>query len=59
MKNCQDKFDGKIAIERHAGFFINANRSVSLDRDKGAELFVGQLRHRLGQVVDGLPFFAR
>src|SRR5438046_9141731 len=59
MKNCQDKLDRKIAINRHASFFIHANRCIALDRDERAELFICQLRHSLSEIVDGFAFFAR
>jgi len=59
MKNCQNKLDRKIAIDRHASFFIHANRGVALDRDEGAELFICQLRHCFGKIVDSFAFFAR
>ena len=59
MENRQHQFDGKIAVEGHAGFFVNANRSVTLNRNQRAELLVGQLRHGLGQIVNRLAFLAR
>ena len=42
-----------------AGFFINANRRVALDRDQRAELLVRQLRYRFGDVVHRFAFLTR
>src|SRR5205814_3164697 len=50
---------GKMRIDRHAGLFVNSDRGIALDRDERAELFIGELRHSFGDVMDGLAFFAR
>ena len=33
MKNSEQQLNGKISFELNAGFFINANGSVTFDRD--------------------------
>ena len=58
MKDCQDEFNRKIAIDRHSGFFVNANRRVALDCDESTKLFVRQLRDGLRQIVNSLALFA-
>src|SRR5438067_1841558 len=59
MENRQKKLDRKMGVENHTGFFVNADRSVALDRDERAELFVRQLRHRFRNIMDGLALLAR
>src|SRR5437762_1125365 len=59
MENCEKKFDRKMRIENHAGLFVNADRRVAFDCNERAELFVRQLRHRFGNIVDGLALLAR
>src|SRR5437660_12811479 len=41
MKDAQDKFDGKVGIERHARLLVNANRCVAFNRKKCTKLLVG------------------
>ena len=59
MKDSEDQLDRKLSIDYHARFLVNTNRCVALDRDERAELFIGQLRHCLGQIMDGLSLLAR
>src|SRR5437588_11634292 len=56
MKNAEKQLHRKIRIERHAGFFVNANGCVAFDCQERAKLFIGQLSHRFGEIVDRLPF---
>jgi hypothetical protein len=58
MEDRQNDLDRKIAIDDHAGFLIDANRRIALQRDECTELFVRQLRYGLGQIVHRFAFFA-
>src|SRR5437763_11849297 len=59
MKNREEQLDRKMRIDDDAGFLVNADRGVALDRDQGPELFVRQLGDCFGDVVHGLAFLAR
>src|SRR5438132_11494117 len=59
MENGQREFDGKVGIERHSRFLVDADGSVTFDRDERAKLFVRKLSDGLGDVVDGVALLAR
>src|ERR1044071_275531 len=59
MKKGEEKLDRKNCIDDHAGLFINANGSITFNRNQRPELFVRQLGYSLGNIMDGLTFFAR
>src|SRR5712691_3665432 len=58
MKNSQSELDGKIGVERHPRLFVDADRSVTFDRDQRAKLFVRELSDSLGNVVHCFPLLA-
>src|SRR6266705_2993206 len=57
MEDGQHQFDRELSVDDYACFLVNTNRCIALDRDQRAKLFVCQLRHCLGQVVNGFPSF--
>src|SRR5207253_6980365 len=59
MENAQDELNGKIRVQGHARFFVNADRRVAFNREQRAELFVRELRYRFRQIVHRLAFLAR
>src|SRR5712692_5976170 len=59
MENGQRELDGKVGVERHSCFFVDADGSVTFNRDERAELLVRELSDGFGDVVDRFPLLAR
>src|SRR2546423_5390279 len=59
MENREKQFDGKMRIDHDAGFFVDPDRGIALDRDQRAELFVRQLHDRFRDVMNRLAFLTR
>src|SRR5438105_6886954 len=59
MENGQCEFNRKVGVDRHSSFFVDADRSVTFNRDERAELLVRQLSDGLGDVVHRFALLAR
>ena len=59
MKDGQHQLDGKVSINLHSGFLVDANRGITFERDQSAKLLTGQLSDGLNQVVHGFTFLTR
>src|SRR5438132_9237758 len=59
MENGQCEFDGKVGVERHSCFLVDADGSVTFNRNERAKLFVRELCDCLGAVADGFALLTR